>query len=133
MGWNDYSLTSFWIQLHNLPLHGRTKEIGELIGHRIGVCQEVETDENGKCLGRFVRIRVQLDISSPLRRGSRVMLGNDTEIVLVDLRYERLLEFCFIYGRVGHSIKECSLRFEVDVSDLQALNYGSWLRASYSF
>ncbi|PON40053.1 hypothetical protein PanWU01x14_299960 [Parasponia andersonii] len=36
-GWNDYSQTRFWIQLHNLPLHGRTKEIGELIGDRIGV------------------------------------------------------------------------------------------------
>ncbi|POO03365.1 Endonuclease/exonuclease/phosphatase [Trema orientale] len=82
--------------------------------NKIRVCQEVEAHENGKCLGRFVRIRVRLDISSPLQRGSQVMLGNDTENVWVDFRYERLPKFCFICGRLRASYSHRSFKASVD-------------------
>ncbi|PON33882.1 hypothetical protein TorRG33x02_354280 [Trema orientale] len=52
-GWDGYSLTHFWIQIHNLPLHGRVKEITDRIGNQVGMCMDVDTDEQGRCWGRF--------------------------------------------------------------------------------
>ncbi|PON89491.1 Endonuclease/exonuclease/phosphatase [Trema orientale] len=74
---------------------------------------------------KFVRIRVNIDISKSLCRGSQVSLGNDTRPIWVDFRYERLPEVCFIYSRVGHALKECSQRRDVDVSAAASLNHGT--------
>ncbi|TXG70048.1 hypothetical protein EZV62_004983 [Acer yangbiense] len=44
--------------------------------------------------------------------GSRSMtfqscIGKSNEVTMVGLKYERLPEFCFACGRIGHGIKEC--------------------------
>ncbi|PON39233.1 hypothetical protein TorRG33x02_343260 [Trema orientale] len=67
-GWDGYSLTHFWIQIYNLPLHGRVKEIADQIGNQVGMCMDVDTDEQGRCWGRFVRARVFIDVSKSMRR-----------------------------------------------------------------
>jgi hypothetical protein len=44
----------------------------------------------------------------------------------VSIRYENVPYFCFIYGRIGHSDKECP---NGEVADV-AFNFGVGLRAS---
>lgn len=50
---------------------------------------------------------MKIDIDKPLKRWLRLKLGKTEEITVVNLRYERLPEFCFACGRIGHGIKEC--------------------------
>ncbi|BFG20610.1 hypothetical protein CerSpe_068840 [Prunus speciosa] len=118
----------FWIQIHNVPLCCMTTNMGRQIGNSLGRCLDVLEGMEGGCLGRFLRIRVCLDVSKPLWRGKKLTLpyGN-TEFV--DFRYERLPEFCFCYGRVGHVFKECAF---VDQAAKQACEkpYGIWLKAT---
>ncbi|KAH0974387.1 hypothetical protein GBA52_016286 [Prunus armeniaca] len=86
---------------------------------------------DGECLGRFLNIRVSVDVSTPLRRGKKMMLPSGNT-VFVEFRYERLSEFCFCCGRVGHVFKECSF---VDPTAKHASDkpYGIWLRATKDF
>ena len=83
------------------------KEIGVLTRDQVGVCIDVETDEHGCYMGKFIRIRVLIDISKPLHHGKRIRLGIDPSIYWVDFKYERLLEFIFICGGVGRAQKDC--------------------------
>lgn len=62
----DHAL--FWIQVHNVPLCCMTKSVGEAIGSHLGECIMVDSDEEGLCFGKFMRVRVRLDIRCPLRR-----------------------------------------------------------------
>ncbi|PON79279.1 hypothetical protein PanWU01x14_013950 [Parasponia andersonii] len=67
----EFRFTKFWMQMHNLPLHGMTEVVSHFLANQIGKCIEVEKDSKGKCWGVWVLI----DISKPLRQGAKVRLG----------------------------------------------------------
>ncbi|TXG54824.1 hypothetical protein EZV62_020080 [Acer yangbiense] len=100
---------------------GQVEQIGEVV--------EIPADSR-ECWGKFMRVKVCIDISKSLRRWLRLKLGKTEEITTVSLKYERLPEFCYACGRVGHGILEC---LDVDARK-QALEctptkYGAWLKA----
>ncbi|POO03303.1 Zinc knuckle CX2CX4HX4C [Trema orientale] len=61
-----------------------------MIGDHAGIRINVETDEQGCYIGKFMKIRVLIDIFKPLWRGSRVRVGAGTMVHWVDFKYERL-------------------------------------------
>ncbi|TXG69631.1 hypothetical protein EZV62_004566 [Acer yangbiense] len=65
-------------------------------------------DAMKECWGKFIRVKVQIDISKPLKRWLSLKMGKSDEIVVVGLKYERLSNFCYACGRIGHVIKECT-------------------------
>ncbi|GMN44333.1 hypothetical protein TIFTF001_013533 [Ficus carica] len=95
------------VRVYNLPYDGMIREIGEKIGNGIGKFLDVVTDKNGRFSGMYMRLRVQIDVSKPLRRGATVQLGSNGVMVWTSFKYERLPDFCFGCGRIGHGRLEC--------------------------
>ncbi|KAL5746204.1 hypothetical protein ACOSP7_027350 [Xanthoceras sorbifolium] len=58
------------------------------------------------CWGKFLRVKVRIDITKPLKRGIRVWLEEFKTMITSPIKYEKLPEFCFTCGLVGHSLKE---------------------------
>ena len=50
----------------------------------------------------------------------------EEEAQLFFLKYERLPNFCYSYGLLGHILEECE---NEDVANDEALQFGNWLRA----
>ncbi|KAL5820960.1 hypothetical protein ACOSQ3_022842 [Xanthoceras sorbifolium] len=72
------------------------------------VCTVVEISTDSKdCGGKFLRVKVQVDISKPFLRGLKVKLEEFDMLVVAIIKYERLLEFCFGCGHLGHSLRDC--------------------------
>ncbi|KAK9950683.1 hypothetical protein M0R45_006158 [Rubus argutus] len=92
-----------WVQCHNLPLKKMSMRMGGAIGNKLGKFLEVDCDESGACVGKFMRIKVRLDISKPLWRGFPIDLSSGVK-ALVEFCYERLFTLCFGCGRIGHKI-----------------------------
>ena len=67
----------------------QTKEVAEKIAGPLGPIEKVDIGTRGFSVGKFLRIRVNIDISKPLCRGRVVRLGTK-EKGWVDFRYERL-------------------------------------------
>jgi hypothetical protein len=44
-------------------------DIGEMIGEKVGDVLEIEADDDGMVVGRYLRVKVLLDIRKPLLRG----------------------------------------------------------------
>lgn len=105
--WAGWNRTSFWIQLWNIPHCGMIRDIGEVLGKGFGRCTSVDSDESGRCRGPAMRVRVEMDISKPLRRGAQVRLGDIGGVVWVGAKYERLPDFCFGCGKIGHVLRDC--------------------------
>ncbi|GMY19573.1 hypothetical protein FCV25MIE_14812 [Fagus crenata] len=125
-----FTHSMFWIRVYNLPILSMVHEVGEDIGNNIGRLVEVDVPENGIGWGRFLRIRVELDVTKPLLRG-KILEGDDGKPFWVDFRYEHLPIFCYRCGRIGHSGNECvEGRRSGDGEQLVATDrFGSWLRA----
>ncbi|XP_058732735.1 uncharacterized protein LOC131604305 [Vicia villosa] len=123
---------TFWIRVYELPLLLRSEAMARKLGGILGEFEELDTKEVHRN-GCFLRIKVNIDLRKPLKRGTVVRFKEKN--LRVHFKYERLPTFCFICGKVGHQIKDCE-----EVGDLseegfedieeQDLAFGAWLRAS---
>lgn len=80
-------------------------------------------------MGKYLRLRLNIDISKPLCRGRVVrMAGNEKG--WVDFRYERLPIFCFWCGKLDHDDRDYPLWIESKESlVIEERQFGPWLRA----
>ncbi|KAL6269664.1 hypothetical protein ACE6H2_026575 [Prunus campanulata] len=118
----------FWIQVRGLPLVFMTAAMGKEIGTALGNFVVTDQSKRNDCYGSYLRIRVGIDISKPLRRCMPVRLpGGQTTTQWVDLRYEKLPHTCYLCGKFDHIEKECA-KFNGDNKDDMAKPYGKWFQ-----
>lgn len=100
-----FEKVSFWVQLHDVPTRRMTRETGEKIGRTLGEIEEVDIPATANLLGKFIRVRVKMEITKPLCRGRLIKFGGPTP-VWVSFRYERLPIFCYWCGKLNHDEKD---------------------------
>ncbi|KAL5823688.1 hypothetical protein ACOSQ4_021588 [Xanthoceras sorbifolium] len=127
-----FNRVEFWVQIHNVPMMCMTLKIGQFLGDQIGSVREVDAGASGDCLGKYIRVRVEIDIGKPLQRFLKVNLGSSAKDVVMLLRYERLPEYCFECGMMGHSIRECDCGLGPGGRGKDEVAYGLWMRAASS-
>ena len=96
-----FDRVTFSVQLHDLPLMYMNEEMGAFWGESIREVQNVDFGATGEFCGKFMRIRVTIDITQPLWRW--VILDEDgTRLnnVWIPLKYVRLPDFCYGCGMV---------------------------------
>ncbi|KAL7185177.1 hypothetical protein ACSBR2_027162 [Camellia fascicularis] len=125
----DFKWSPFWIQVHGIPVAKLTRQNGEIIGRRIGNHIGVEALHDGFLLERsFLRIRVEADVSKPLPRGFILQHhGSKDKESWVSYKYEKLSDFCYDCGRLGHDNSSCKF---VSHEEGKNSGYGPELRTS---
>ena len=99
-----FNMVNFWVQVHDIPIRFKTREVAEQICSSIGsiIHPPGVSDEIG---GGFIRVRVSIDISQPLCRGRLITLDDGKEH-WVAFKYERLPNLCYWCGRLTHDDKD---------------------------
>lgn len=111
-----FSMSPFWVQVHDMPLVCMTKGIG------------VNVAGDGAGWGRCLRIRVSIDITKPLDRGRALDLGRNSS--WVTFKYEKLPLFCFNCGCIVHGDQGCPVPHPTRLRTVEEpKNWGVWLRA----
>lgn len=124
----DFSHVSFWVQIHDVSIMCMTKEMATELGEVIGKVEEVETDATGECIGQFLRLRISADVTKPLKKIIELeQKGEDEEDIPMRVMYERLPDFCFYCGRIGHQYRECA-HYKSQSKD--ELAYGPWIKVT---
>jgi hypothetical protein len=124
-----FNKADFWVQIHDIPICCMNRRTAKWLAEQLGEVVEIPA-ESRECWGKFMRVKVRIDITKALKRWLRLKLSKSEEVTNVNLKYERLPEFCFACGKIGHSVKEC----QDEEARLVALEgsqskFGSWLRA----
>ena len=99
-----------------------------------GICENIgqvcSAPDGVDCKGAgFMRVRVIMDITQPLRRGRIISLGKNKEYRMF-LKYEWLPNLCYWCGCLTHSDRNCDVWLDSEgalIVEQQA--YGSWIRA----
>ena len=77
----------------------------------------------GKCL----RVRVMINVTKKLIRGKKITIEGG-ESRWVQLKFERLLNFCYRCDLLNHSFRECPLSIVNNQMGEESFQYGAWLR-----
>ncbi|KAK4426428.1 hypothetical protein Salat_1411400 [Sesamum alatum] len=90
---------------------------------------DMDIDDTGCAWGATLRLRVAIHVNRPLPRAVPIVSTVGDEL-LVHLTYERLPNFCYFCGKLGHIAKYCELQFEEGFVDPGFDSpYGPWIRA----
>ncbi|XP_050211399.1 uncharacterized protein LOC126661587 [Mercurialis annua] len=116
----------FWVRLCNVPLNCRDRASIIRIAGRAGTVLEVR-DEDVNTWGKHLRVRIQVNVTSPLKRGVMVRNKNGDK-VWVYFRFERMPNYCYWCGHIGHVHDDC----EVIPDDIETKDwpYSPAMRAS---
>ena len=115
---------------------------------------DVDVAESEVHWGKFLRVRVQIDVTKKIVRGKRIVTKKNMRgkrivtkknmrgkrIVIeggeqrwISFKYERLPNFCYHCGLLSHGLKDCEEMNGVDEQlDLSKLQYGVWLHGEAS-
>lgn len=114
----------FWMRMYDLPTGAMENIIHEL-GSKAGGVITIGYPKKNYLGGRYARVRIELDVSKPLIRGTQLKVRGKNPMI-IPFKYERLQHFCFRCGCLGHVKCDCE-----DGSAPHQLNqYGDALRAS---
>ncbi|GAV61918.1 DUF4283 domain-containing protein/zf-CCHC_4 domain-containing protein [Cephalotus follicularis] len=116
------------VRVYGVPLVCMSYKVGQIIGQSMGVTEEVEWVKDRGNQGSYFHLRVLVPINEPLRRGMNLACGCLGK-VWVYFKYEKLPNFCFVCGCLGHVERDCLMeRSRRDKGDMAVCNYGQWLR-----
>ncbi|XP_059660228.1 uncharacterized protein LOC132306721 [Cornus florida] len=121
----SFVLAPFWVHVTNVPVHLTTAEFASDLASSFPLCEMVEVCDLGLNGGRYLRLRVGIDLSKPFRRRVKFVHGGQSH--WTKFWYERLPFLCFNCGRVGHNLRSCPSPLANLIDDRQ---FGSWLKAS---
>ncbi|KAL8167341.1 hypothetical protein V2J09_008840 [Rumex salicifolius] len=111
-----FDKSEFWVRIYDLPISMMNLNMTKKLGASLGEVSEIDEPNLVMC-GRFIRIRVVVDLKKLLRRGIMVACG--TRKIWAEVKYERLSNFCYTCGVLG--------QVDLDCDDEEARD---WLRAS---
>ncbi|XP_061350262.1 uncharacterized protein LOC133295442 [Gastrolobium bilobum] len=100
-----------WIRLPGIPLEFCVIPVLKLIGNSIGKVLKIDKTTSLGDRGKFARLCVELDLSSPLR-GEFIL---EEEVFKVE--YEGLYLICLQCGKYGHNSETCPDAVEIDESN----------------
>ncbi|KAH1081471.1 hypothetical protein J1N35_021232 [Gossypium stocksii] len=123
----DFSLVPFWIRFYNVPLGWMKGLAALMLGGAVGEVMAIDWRDRECGWGEYIRVRVWLDITKPLRRV--VKMGTQTGPLKVPMvKYERLPNFCYGRGLIGHSVEACKTVKLTEGMEEADLQFGEWLR-----
>lgn len=105
-----------WAQIWDLPVPIKTLEMGYLLGAKLGKVVAV-SHKNKMIVDEHLRVRVEHRVDEPLRKvidTIETTLDGNTIETLYDVKYEKLPNFCFCCGVLGHTTASfCSIPKEL--------------------
>lgn len=91
-----------------------------------------EEDDEGRVWGETLKVKVRMETKKPLRRGTKIKVGSMAEEVWIPITIEKLPDFCYQCGRLGHVMNECE-EDDSEEEDEEENQYSPWMRGSSVF
>ncbi|KAL4297993.1 hypothetical protein GQ457_12G013480 [Hibiscus cannabinus] len=87
----DFHPLPIWMRIYDVPLGFMSSKVGEAVGNKFGKCIATDLRDEKGCSGEYLRVRVEIDSSRPLKRCT--VLGKNAKTGqphVCMVKYERL-------------------------------------------
>lgn len=111
----------FWIQVHNIPPGFMIEKLGKDIANYIGEFLAYDDKNNSNYLWTYMKIKVLLDVISLWSVRKKIKRQGE-EATFIKFKYERLGNFCYYCGCLGH--KRIIVKNFIPTSLMTAQDYG---------
>lgn len=101
--------------------------VGKQLRNFFGTFLVYDPNNNTSIWRESMRLKIRMDVRKPLKRKKKICKRDGTECV-VQCKYERLGDFCFVCGLLSHTKRFCSKKLGLQQHD-SPREWGSWLRA----
>ncbi|KAK2665571.1 hypothetical protein Ddye_004145 [Dipteronia dyeriana] len=99
----------------------------------IGEVRDIDLEAAKEGNGRYILVKVVINVNDPLMRCLQVDLMGTWKITTTLLRYERLLDNCFKCSWLGHSMRDCTEAGLLNEATSEVnLRLNVWLRTKLS-
>ncbi|KAK5794651.1 hypothetical protein PVK06_035890 [Gossypium arboreum] len=120
----EFNMSPFWLRVYNVPLEYIDCQTVLDVGKVIGELVAIDWKDRNRGWIEFIRLKIKINTSKPLRRIVKLVGRNGVEIMCV-LNHERLPDFCYLCSLIGHTTKRCRNKVEGPKSNVLDLQYGS--------
>ncbi|KAL0370779.1 UNVERIFIED_CONTAM: hypothetical protein Sangu_0396000 [Sesamum angustifolium] len=121
----------FTVYVHDIPLSLQTREMANNIGNKLGQFLDTELYEYGSNWSSDWRLRINLNVSRPLKRAIRLRSA-EGEGKLVTFTYEKLPNFCYLCGTLGWQRASNRVRFNNNLPGSYLDLFNSRVRPTFS-
>ena len=105
------------------------EKIGIMLGEFAREVLEVDTSEDQLAWGKWLRVRVNINVHKPLKRGKVILVGGERK-VLTWFKYDKLPDYYYIYGTIDHHELDCKVVVSLQKEQKKLhREFRSWLRA----
>ncbi|KAL4311813.1 hypothetical protein GQ457_01G032130 [Hibiscus cannabinus] len=122
----DFHPLPIWVRIYDVSLGYMNNKAGEAIGNNFGKHIVTDLRDDMGCAGQYLRLRIDIDCSKPLRRCTvlgRNFKSGQPRVCMA--KYERLPRFCFYCGIIGHEYQLC---LDKPNGVFPPFQFGDWLR-----
>ncbi|KAK5833211.1 hypothetical protein PVK06_017029 [Gossypium arboreum] len=91
LGQYNFNIIPFWIRVYNIPFEQTDRQVAIDIGSEVGEVMAIDWRDREGCWIGYIRIRIKIDVSKPLRRVVYLVGGMESRsCVLLSMRGYRL-------------------------------------------
>ncbi|XP_016669952.1 uncharacterized protein [Gossypium hirsutum] len=123
----EFNMSPFWLRIYNIPLELMDRSTALDVGTTIGKVVAIDWKDRNGGWTEFMMLKIMVNILKPLRRIVK-LVDRDERVITCMLKYERLPDFCYLCGIIGHTVKNCKNKLPGPVSNEANFQFGSWLR-----
>lgn len=116
------------MQALNIPVSLINQQSATVVGNAIRTFLKTEISSTSQKWRRFIRIQVDIDTLRPLIQTVPFPCQGRKDLI-IEIRYERLSEFCYKCGLLGHKFQSCSANFGEIALDFSTISFGPWLKS----
>lgn len=107
----------FWIQIYDLPVGYMSEVVSKQLGNFFRSFLQYDSKNNSSGLREYMRLRIRVDVSRPLKRRRKICKKDKSE-VMVNCKYEKLRDICFICGLLSHTKRFCQKKLKTGSEEI---------------
>ncbi|XVF04386.1 hypothetical protein REPUB_Repub05bG0077900 [Reevesia pubescens] len=111
------------VQLHGLSVGMYSKKMGIAIEESIGDVLEVDISDDLRDLGKALQARIMIDVTKPLKRGTKVVSSHGDSIMIL-FRYEKMLDIYFAKVMFGSHASIMEINVEITSQEIPVKDMG---------